>query len=194
MGETCILKCAQEYNCLVEKININLKTLKTELLAMKKQDVNLMKQLIHISDVIQTICQKQQTPSPDSVIDESPTETFQKIKRAPLVRQQSVPYYITVLRTQSNSFNSSFEGINEVPEEETDSCSNDDSDSLLSVSMNGNYPSIPLCLHPVSRPRSLSYEEPWGRNSSDSMIGLDDSYFEGVLHKNIELWKSTTKE
>jgi hypothetical protein len=62
------------------------------------QDVDLLKQLIHISDVIQTICQKQHTPSPDSVIDESPTEAFQKTKRAPLVRQQSVPYYITVLR------------------------------------------------------------------------------------------------
>ena len=48
-----------------------------------------------------------------------------------------------------------FEGINEVPEEETDSCSNED---------------------------------------SDSMVGLDDSYFESVLQKNIELWKSAAKE
>jgi hypothetical protein len=87
-----------------------------------------------------------------------------------------------------------FEGINEVPEEETDSCSNEDSDSLLSVSMNGNYSAVPLYVHPVSRPRSLSYEEPNVRNGSDSMVGLDDSYFEIILQKNIELWKSAAKE
>lgn len=193
MEKTGILQCAQEYNYLVEKVNVNLKSLKTELLAMKKQDVNLLKQLIHISDVIQTICQKQHTPSPDSAVDESPTETFHKTKRAPLVRQQSVPYYITVLRAQSSSFNSSFEGINEIPEDETDSCSNDDSDSLLSVSMNGNYSAVPLYVQRANRPRSLSYEEPVGGTSHGSIVGLDDSFFESVLQKNIALWKSETQ-
>lgn len=87
-----------------------------------------------------------------------------------------------------------FVGISEVPEEETDYCSNEDSDSLLSVSMNGNYSAVPLYVHPVSRPRSLSYDEPSVRNNSDSMVGLDDSYFESVLQKNIELWKTAAKE
>lgn len=86
-----------------------------------------------------------------------------------------------------------FIGINEIPEDETDFCSNDDSDSLLSVSMNGSYSTVPLYIQRANRPRSLSYEEPVGGTSHGSIVGLDDSFFESVLQKNIALWKSETQ-
>lgn len=80
-------------------------------------------------------------------------------------------------------------GISEQAEDDADMYSNDDSDSLLSVSLNNS--TIPLCIKPTVLHRSLSCEEHDGR--SDSLVGLDDSFFENVLQKNIALWKNQTK-
>lgn len=86
---------------------------------MRKQDVKLLKQLVNISDVIQALNQKWKEAAEinDSFDIEyidgrrSTSDLFSKRKRAPLVRQQSLPRYYNenVVYAQS-SFNSSIEG------------------------------------------------------------------------------------
>lgn len=87
--------------------------------ALRKQDVKLLKQLIHISEVIQTFYQKVNKNSksttdisPDSGMEVSVTDIPQT-RRMPLVRQQSVPNYCRINHSGSllSSATSSFDGI-----------------------------------------------------------------------------------
>lgn len=78
--------------------------------------MKLLKQLIQISEVIQTFYQRvdkntKSDVSPDSGVDVSVTDLPQ-IRKTPLVRQQSVPYYCRINQTGSllSSATSSFDG------------------------------------------------------------------------------------
>ena len=82
--------------------------------------MKLLKQLIQISEVIQTFYQRvnkdskatrSNDVSPDSGFEVSVTELPQ-VRRMPLVRQQSVPYYCRFNQTGSllSSATSSFDG------------------------------------------------------------------------------------
>lgn len=78
--------------------------------------MKLLKQLIQISEVIQTFYQRvdkntKSDVSPDSGVDVSVIDLPQ-IRKTPLVRQQSVPYYCRINQTGSllSSATSSFDG------------------------------------------------------------------------------------
>lgn len=79
--------------------------------------MKLLKQLIQISEVIQTFYQRvdkntKSDVSPDSGVDVTVTDLPQ-IRKTPLVRQQSVPYYCRINQTGSllSSATSSFDGM-----------------------------------------------------------------------------------
>lgn len=176
--EATVSGVAKDYLCIVDRVNCSLQKIKSELVSLRKQDVKLLKQLIQISEVIQTFYQrvdKKSDVSPDSGVDVSVTDLPQ-IRKAPLVRQQSVPYYCRINQTGSllSSATSSFDDISEE--------SADDSDSLFSLSLSGHFP--PAFSITLNRARSLSYESP----TADAET---DSYFDEVLRKNVELWKQS---
>lgn len=179
--EDATVSCvAKDYLCIVDRVNCSLQKIKSELVALRKQDVKLLKQLIQISEVIQTFYQRvdkntKSDVSPDSGVDVSVTDLPQ-IRKTPLFRQQSVPYYCRINQTGSllSSATSSFDDISEE--------SADDNDSLFSLSLSGHFP--PAFSITLNRARSLSYESP----TADAET---DSYFDEVLRKNVELWKQS---
>lgn len=184
--ESNIVDKVQEYKNTVDKINDHLLSLKTELLAMRKQDVKLLKQLITVHDIIQTFCQKCVEYSTCRDLNFNTTGS-----RPTLVRQQSVPFYCGALLksdTLNSSIGSSFEGIEEIPED--DLTSEDGEESIYSLS--GGFPVNSCQNHMVNlRPsRSMSYEV----RSENDHEPVVDGKLEDILKRNIELWKFSNKE
>ncbi|KAK3097428.1 hypothetical protein FSP39_009574 [Pinctada imbricata] len=194
---------AKEYKSQVDRINSKLVDLKKELVFLRHHDLLLLKQLIEIDESIQSLRQKSKFPrttfdlcSPDSGISEESSQpetsakscvdtmvTFDDRRRLPLVRQQSVPYYMHIYRSvDSGSIASSFDDVSEFAiDDEFQQPS--DNDSLFSLSLSGNYPTIPRNL---MKPRSLSYDEPDLENDK-----FEDDYLEQLLLTNISLWKKS---
>ncbi|XP_061176517.1 uncharacterized protein LOC133185371 [Saccostrea echinata] len=180
-GDRTISCVAKDYLCIVDRVNSNLHKIKSELAALRQQDVKLLKQLIQISEVIQAFYQKVTKDSksstdisPDSGLDVSVTDVTQ-IRSMPLVRQQSVPYYCRINHSAGSLLSSATSSFDDISEE-----SADDNDSLFSLSLSGHFP--PRFSISLNRARSLSFE-------SSPADPEADSYFDEVLRKNVELWK-----
>lgn len=184
---------SRDYLGLVDKVNDKLRTLRADLISMRRQDVKLLKQLVNINDVIQAMYQRAKEVRSD---EDEDTDELQNLRathvwretsrRTPLVRQQSVPYYCGAPRTLATaSMGDSMEGLDELSTEDDSSLLTgdvtDDTDSLFSSS---GAVTIPMFHRHYIRQRAISCE-----TTSDEQNALDDSHFENMLMKNIQLWK-----
>ncbi|XP_060069691.1 uncharacterized protein LOC132549751 [Ylistrum balloti] len=184
---------SRDYLGLVDKVNDKLRTLRADLISMRRQDVKLLKQLVNINDVIQAMYQRAKEIRSDEDEDTDELENMrttdvwrESSRRTPLVRQQSVPYYCGAPRpVTTTSIGDSMEGLDEIEGEDdpsrlTDDVT-DDADSLFSST--GTIP-VPVFHRHYIRQRAISCE-----TTSDEHNSLDDSHFENMLMKNIQLWK-----
>ncbi|XP_033740481.1 uncharacterized protein LOC117327540 [Pecten maximus] len=184
---------SRDYLRLVDKVNDKLRTLRADLISMRRQDVKLLKQLVNINDVIQAMYQRAKEVRSD---EDDETDELQNMRttdvwretsrRTPLVRQQSVPYYCGAPRMlTATSIGDSMEGLDEIVAEDDSSLLigdvTDDTDSLFSSS---GALTIPVFNRHYIRQRAISCE-----TTSNEQNSLDDSHFENMLMKNIQLWK-----
>lgn len=160
-----------------DRISLLLDSLKSDLKAMRSQDVKLMKQLIGINESIRNLTKsrRQRTSTGARVVS---TSEFAAMA-TPLVRQQSAPSYNKLHRNDSlgsiessEEFGSSVEEINEETIEELEEYINCSSSSLTPI------PSIP-------KSHSLAVMTPLPDEEEEA----DDSKYEGILMTNIKLWK-----
>ncbi|KAL5009622.1 hypothetical protein ScPMuIL_011927 [Solemya velum] len=172
-----------------------LATLKRELIAMRSQDIKLMKQLININETIRKLVA-------DRVVVQSPvmgnrylsrsmsmkTSVFHSKKKTPLIRQQSEPLYCKLGTQQgkhqqlcsSSSFSESTESM------EDNSFA---SFSELDDSTYGNYK------HTQSNiPRVRSFSHCPSTDYQDLELVTDDTKYEEILRRNIRLWKLNQKD
>ncbi|XP_048770861.1 uncharacterized protein LOC125676995 [Ostrea edulis] len=171
-----------------ERITLALASLKADLMDMRSQDVQLMKQLIAINTTISSMSGSRQPSSrvhrsaSFSVINKHQSEPFQ-IRRCSdsacstrklLTRHNSEP-----VQTHRNSLNSSLEDIDSSYEDLTVSEDIDsDSDSL-----SGSSPTV-VTNRQSDRKNSLYFMRPLPEEHE-----LDEKKYYGILMKNIKLWK-----
>lgn len=160
-----------------DRISLLLDSLKSDLKAMRTQDVKLMKQLIGINESIRNLTKsRQQRPSTGARVVS--TSDFAAMA-TPLIRQQSAPSYNKLHRNDSmgsigssEEFGSSVEDINEETIEELEDYINCSSSTFTPI------PSIP-------KSHSLAVMTPLPDEEEEA----DDSKYEGILMTNIKLWK-----
>ncbi|OWF52479.1 uncharacterized protein LOC110447710 [Mizuhopecten yessoensis] len=183
---------SRDYLGLVDKVNDKLRTLRADLISMRRQDVKLLKQLVNINDVIQAMYQraKEIRSDEDDEADEPqtmrPTDVWRATsRRTPLVRQQSVPYYCGAPRTfTATSMGDSMEGLDEIADDDPSLITGDVTDDTDSLFSSSGAITVPSFTKHYIRQRAISCE-----TTPNEQNTLDDSHFENMLMKNIQLWK-----
>ncbi|KAL3882741.1 hypothetical protein ACJMK2_029136 [Sinanodonta woodiana] len=200
MEAVVIINPASEYNAATERISTALKTLKKELISLRLQDVDILKQLISINETIKTMSTEERTKrnyrhnfhkhATNLYATYSGGRLPMAQRQTHLVRQQSVPRYCTLLpqRHSSNTteeFNSS--------EDETGSSLGGSTESVSEL--NDSVSDIPVfsLSTATTRPRSLSVRFNQTRTGEEE-IKRDDSQYEEILKRNILLWKVKSRK
>nr|XP_022295300.1 uncharacterized protein LOC111105352 [Crassostrea virginica] len=160
-----------------DRISSLLDTLKSDLKAMRNQDVRLMKQLIGINESIRNLTKSRQERIGGGARVMT-TADFNAMS-TPLVRQQSAPSYNKLHRNDSTGSIESFEGFGSSVEDINEETIEELEDYLNSSTSLTPIPSIP-------KSHSLAVMTPL---PDDENGEADDSKYEGILMTNIKLWK-----
>ncbi|XP_033740476.1 uncharacterized protein LOC117327535 [Pecten maximus] len=170
-----------------DRINDALATLKREMMDLRQQDVHLMKQLIGINDTIQKLSKQRPGsygPLRKKFAIVNGRRTFVNNNESipeepPLVRQQSVPNYCNMNRSQSGSLSSIEDTSSSM--EDLSTADSDSDDSLFGSEQNlsESFSST------TSRSRSVANTSAHVTKESD----LEYCSYEQILRRNIKLWK-----
>lgn len=173
-----------DYSKATDRINKALLTLKNELMELRSQDVELMRQLLHINDTIKELSPK---PSHYVVSKRLPYRggiqsciglnaiSTASLTELPHQRLQSVPDYYP---NNMTSYHSSVDDLNT----STDSIFESDSDLDIShVQKRHKSPNGLFRAHSVSLSKI--------RTSIHVGKLVDDNCYEEMLKRNIKLWK-----
>lgn len=185
---------AAEYGAATERVDKALATLKSELMELRSQDVDLMKQLITINDTIREL-----TPKKDQKINRK--NYFYLSKRGSsfglhmlpendnssetsLVRQQSAPNFSINRRGSSSSIYSSTVSLSDI---EDVSCSVEDCIFQIGTEVEEFMASTEERLEQdmCGLPRAKSF------CIENRHIPTQDSCYEDILMNNVKLWKSS---
>ncbi|XP_078340936.1 uncharacterized protein LOC111102846 [Crassostrea virginica] len=174
-----------------DRISLALASLKSDLMDMRSQDVQLMKQLIAINTTISTMSSSRRRSdfpvhrsASFSVINKTYPETFSNrrcsdsacnTRKPALTRHNSEP-----VQTHGTSLNSSMEEIDSSYEDLAGSDCNDSDCEFLANSP----PAVSPNSRGSERKASLYFMRPLPEEHE-----LDEKKYYGILMKNIKLWK-----
>ncbi|KAK7491537.1 hypothetical protein BaRGS_00017176 [Batillaria attramentaria] len=216
--EGSVAHARQEYEAASQRIDAALHTLKSELMEMRQQDLQLLKQLIHISQSIQRLRRNQSLRATKSLslsghgLPLSATCDFWR--RPPLTRQASVPQSLLLdkqrMLTATHSQSSTEADSLGSPDDFDFGSGSELDDSTSSLpTLRRVYPTTlyhpPSAHPPLSRARPLGFPHPlhqgsptapqpptmFGRvtDSGDDLDDEDESSYDEILRRNVRLWK-----